>query len=540
MALIRFDKFFGERPGVNPNKLQLREATQALNTRLWNGVVDSMRGTLARQAVSTTPDPLTIMKYNSSTWLEWANYVNAVRSPVQNDPYDRVFFTGFSGYPRVADNTRVTSGGQPPYPAASLRLGVPAPTTAITATVGGTATDPINDVPEDRVYTLCYVNSFGEEGPPVGASNTVSVYPGQYVDLTLPGNPGGPYDLTLQRIYRANVTSGQRGAYLHAQDVSITAATYRDSLTSSQLGSEIPSTEWDEPPDDMIGLTSLPGGFLAAFRKNEVMFCEPGLPHAWPVRYRYPIDFNVVGLGVIGNTLVVMTDGQPYLANGVHPSQMAFTKTELLQSCVSAPGIVDMGTYVIYPSPDGLVAIGPSGPRIITASVFDRDAWDALNPSSIKAVLWEGLYLAFYNDGTDKAFVFNPAQPDAGVVFTDGYAVYGLYNDPLDDKTYVVHSNYINEWDVGTVLPFTWQSRPVELQKPAPIRVVQVLAETYPVTLTLYRDGKQQVSLDIEDDRPVRVGNAVRGRKYQVKVQGTGSKIYDIVCATTPAELMGV
>ena len=38
---------------------------------------------------------------------------------------------------------------------------------------------------------------------------------------------------------------------------------------------------------------------IAGWKDNEVWFCEPYRPHAWPVKYVVNVDYPIVGLGTI-------------------------------------------------------------------------------------------------------------------------------------------------------------------------------------------------------------------------------------------------
>lgn len=529
MPAIRLDTFLGELPGLHPHKLSEAHAQTAKNCKLWSGAIDALEGFSPVQAVTTVGDPGTIFKYSDSVWLEWPDEIDVVRSPVANDPYDRVFYTGDS-YPRVADSTRITSGAAP-YPSASLRLGVPAPDSAPSVTLGGTPDDP-NDEPETRYYVVTYVNRYGEEGPPSNPSNQIEVKPGETVSVGIPAAPTGNYDVVSVNIYRSNTAAGVN-QFQFVAGVNVGSGTYVDSLDSSALGEVLPSEEWDPPPDDMEGIVAMPGGFLAGFRKNQVMFSEPGLPHAWPVRYWLTLDYDVVGLGVFGNTLVICTTGVPYLANGAHPGGMALTRTRIEQACVSKRGIVSVAGGVVYPSPDGLVFIGIDGATLVTEGVFTRDEWRALTPSSIRAALWERLYVAFHTGG---AFVFNPAQPDAGLVRLDELTVAGMYTDLEDDALYVASNGSIQQWAAGADLTYTWKSRPFRPPKPTPMRVIQVAADAYPVVARIYADGELQDELSMSDDRPQRVDNSWKARVYEVEVQGT-KRVYEVILGSTMEDL---
>ena len=81
------------------------------------------------------------------------------------------------------------------------------------------------------------------------------------------------------------------------------------------------------------------------------------------------LNDTIIGLAAFGTTLAVMTTGQPYLLQGMHPEQMAMTKMEQPFPCLSKQGIVDMGYSAIYPSTDGLVMVSEQGAQLLTEAM---------------------------------------------------------------------------------------------------------------------------------------------------------------------------
>lgn len=168
------------------------------------------------------------------------------------------------------------------------------------------------------------------------------------------------------------------------------------------------------------------------------VFSEPGFPHAWPIEYQLTTDSPIKGIGAFGNSLLVTTEKNPYYVTGIHPGSVTMTKLELNQSCVSKDSVVDMGDTVMYASPDGLIAVGTNGVRKVTDKIFNREEWQKLTPSSIKAFYWEDMYIGFYDTGTTSGgFAVSPNKIDSGVIFFDTFATAG-YSDLEEDILYLV------------------------------------------------------------------------------------------------------
>ncbi len=103
------------------------------------------------------------------------------------------------------------------------------------------------------------------------------------------------------------------------------------------------------------------------------------MPHAWPPAYQIVVEYDIVGLAVVGAEIVVLTKGHPYLVTGSAPGNLTAAKIPDAQACVSAQSIVAFENGVIYASPDGLVMIDGRA-RLISTEVFDERSWAALQP----------------------------------------------------------------------------------------------------------------------------------------------------------------
>ena len=161
--------------------------------------------------------------------------------------------------------------------------------------------------------------------------------------------------------------------------------------------------------------STLPNGSLCGFVENLLCFSVPYYPHAWPVRYQKTTDYPIVGLGAFGASVAVMTSGTPYLAVGSDPSNIVMEDMDTGLASMSKRGIVQALGVVVYPSPEGLAAIGPGVNELLTEGVMTRQEWINLyNPESIDAYYWQGKYIGFYqnNAGISAGFMFDIKSKD--------------------------------------------------------------------------------------------------------------------------------
>ena len=352
-------------------------------------------------------------------------------------------------------------------------------------------------------YVYTYVSAYGEEGPPSAASTVITTDDNQTVnlsDLQTSTNKSNS-NLLKKRIYRSN-TGSNTTAFQFVTELALSATTYADTSNNSELAEVIPSTYHIGPPDDdtalypdgaMKGLIALPGGVMAGFVGKRICFSEPFLPHAWPVAYRITLEEEIVGIEATSNGVIVGTKSAPYLVAGTDPQSMSTIKLELSQACLNKTSMVDMGPYVIYAGPDGLVAIAGNDSNILTEQQVSASQWQSTYyPSTITGFLWEGRYVGFYSTGSGYGgFIFDPRAGTNSLVNLDASAlIRGGFTDPDDSQLYLIIGNTIKKFQgSGTALTYNWKSKEFVVMKPTSMSFVKVEAESYPVRVKVYGDG---------------------------------------------------
>lgn len=538
MALIKLSGLRGEAPVVSPTRLQPNMAQTAENCRFEGGALKPLRAATLVQASPDGTGTRSIFYYPpNDVWLTFDRDVDIQRSMIANDAYNRLFWTDVTTGAQYATSTMI--GSDPgPFPEDSQILGVPAPTLTPSVVVVGTPDDP-NDLPDSRYYVFTYVESSGAEGPPSPVSAMANVYPGQSVTIgnIATATPDAAYDITRKRIYRTN--TGATGAVFQlVDDILIGQATYSDTKLAINLEDELVTEDFDEPDPLMEGLVAHPGGFFVGYHGTALYMSEPGYPYAWPVKYQLGVDYNVMGLGVVGSAIVVTTTGTPYMLDGGTPASMSLRRVEENQACLAKRGVVDLGYAVAFPSPDGLVVAAPNGIKVVTEALFSRDQWLALKPTSFVAVLWEGKYLCSYDTGTEQgSFALDPLNPDTGVVFYDTYFT-AAHNYLVDDHLYLCVDGNIVAWDAGAAQSYTWRSGKQRAPRPMNLAAMQVRADTFPVAVSIYGDGTKRYSVTVWDEKPVRLPGGYLAELFELELTGTG-EVYEIIVGETMSELRG-
>jgi hypothetical protein len=552
---ITISGFVGANKALQPKLLPDEVGVESLNQKPGRG---DMRPWKQPNTVATVPaSRQTIYRMgrdvasDANYWLSWTTVVHAVRGYNTGDTTERTYFTG-SGDPKWTDNTIALAGA--PYPTATRHLGVPAPSQAVLLSPsGGVATEN-----ETRYYTYTFVTDKSEEGVPAPVSLPLTCKTDDTVAITnIPVPPAGSYTIDRIRIYRTQTGEVGDTQFYFLREIAAGVTSTTDDLRV--LGESLVTGEWIEPPATLSYLTAMWNGMMAGINGRGVRFCEPYAPYAWPARYEIlPPDAVPVALGRWEQNLLVLTTAKPLLVVGTEPPSLDQQPLDIGEACVAPRGVVSFGHGVAWPCPDGLAYYGNGGAKLLTAGLMTRDDWQAINPSTIVAGIYEGAYLGFYTDGgaVRRGFLIDPADPK-GIFFLDaGYDA--LYFDELQDALYVLNGTNVQKWDTGgAMMTATYRSK-VFTTPPMIFGAARVLADSYPVTVRVdagpFTSGQAtalaaasggnltstgtavRFSVTVNSRSPVRLPSGFMATDWQVQVE-TANPVQAVMLATSMEEL---
>lgn len=458
MTAARISPFGGMIPATDETLLPEINASLAKNTWVYQGTV---QGIPAPKVLRTNTDDTVTKVYRipnnytdaqhlgDSVWMEFTNIdTDVVRSVVVDDAFDRYYWAAPNTVPKYNTKARITAGN------AGFTLGVPQPPKPSLAIVGGGSATQ-----RSSAYVLTYVSAYGEEGPPsdpVDGTGKVDASWNLAWTAADPNDLGVTRNLTLVRIYRTVTALDGTTTYFFVDEKPIATVSYSDTKTDAavSLNELLSSTTWTAPPSDMVGLISLSNGMLAGFRKNEVWFCEPYRPHAWPAQYTITTEFPIVGLGVMGQTLVVLTQGYIHTATGISPSNISIVKLAGILPCTSRGGILSAPEGVYFPSPSGLILVSGAGVLNVTKELIRKDKWlEYAQTSTLRAVR---LNNAYYGFGSARFGVFdvNAFDNDAFTQEDFSGARAGILIDPTSQS--IAFNILSSEDEVANVMTDAW------------------------------------------------------------------------------------
>ena len=511
----------GEFPRYADVKLPDNAAVTAQNMRLDSGVLKPLNGYTQGATLALTGHNINSIHLwkvgGSAYWLRFADNVNVISSPIADDAYSRIYWSGdtrMGGSLLYSYTPAVYTGGGSEYPNNYYKLGIPAPKNKPTTVLASAA--PTDDVSASaRFYTYTYIGKLDEESapyapllndpsPPIalicpnagatvhisGLVIDVSADTGREIEAvrlyrTIVGSTGNADYLFLDEIPKADIL-GSSGKYLGGK--------YTDSVADDGLSESLPTSIWSEPRDNMhsLGLTAY-GVAYAAIGKI-VCLSEVFVPYAWPRNYELTCDNDIVAIGHYDSYLIVGTTGRPVMITGIDPQNMSQAELPIIEACVSARSMVSMGAYAIYASPNGLVMASGGNAKLITEGVITGREWANFTPSSIHAYEYRGLYVFFwYTDSTHKGgFIFNPRAPSEGFISLSSWFVSG-YRDIITDTLWLIDSSKVLfsfDTDTTNKLTMTFKSKLFSFAQFRHFLAGQVLANSYAgMTLKIYANN---------------------------------------------------
>ena len=349
-------------------------------------------------------------------WLVFDKDVDLARSAVIDDATNQVYITGL-GELRTFDSNLLRKTDTTITNDNSYKAGISKPDVPTLEQVEGNGA-----AEETRAYLIAYARHWSsgkiDLGPCSDAAKTIGGVTYVEVDETHVAKLSNikPSATTDEHadwiyIYRTSITSSGEGQWRYVTSFNSKGGamppgveynsgnntySFKDEFKEEDLGEVPQNINWT-CPDNLEGLISVGNGVFAAFKGNTVYLSVPYQGHTFPSEYAIPLDYNVVGLGSFGNTLVICTQSNTYLVVVNDPSASILRPIQEAHACVSKHSIVSMADSVIYATKYGLIRVTQDGATRMTYPIISDRAWADYNPETIKAASYQGKYLMFFD-----------------------------------------------------------------------------------------------------------------------------------------------
>lgn len=575
MTAVKLNSFGGMIPASDDRLLPDNMAADALNAWLYAGRLEGIREprlvhtcSLANtRKVFRIPTLFTDNQHiGESFWMEFVDQdTDVLKGPMANDLYDRYYWTSATTGPLYNSESRIRAGSAP------LTLGVPYPLTFPTITTSGGTSETV----ETRSYLFTWVTEFGEEGAPSAPSVRNDKIDATWtIGLTPP--------TTLQqsgrllesvRIYRTVTATTGDSTYFFVAELPIATTTYVDTQSNSVVSGndQLQSTLWTPPPANLRGFSAMPNGMIIGFRENEIWFCEPYRPHAWPASYTLSVDFPVIGIGVTGQTAIICTEGPTYAVTAINPATATMAKISTQEPCMSRGSIVSSPQGVVYGSPNGLILCAAGQVSNVTRALFTKDKWQQyFNAARLRAAqlgtgyyVFGGVFTGCFEETAFNTSAFEQKDyssardgglidlSDQRIAFTRLYEsepTINVFNDIWTNEVLVIRDNEVYQIDIGQTQPrglYSWRSKRFQTTNRRNLEAMKIYFDN-PESLTdfgivkVYADDRLCMTKSIrKSSELIRLPSGFKADFWQVEVTSR-VPISSIQMATSVKELAGV
>lgn len=331
-------------------------------------------------------------------------------------------------------------------------------------------------------------------------------------------------------------------------DVTISAYDFVDDYDSRALTDILGSDEYEPPPEDLQGITSIQGNILVGFVGNTLYFSEPALPHAWPAAYATPVGDDIVALAAIAGSVLVLTKSYPYVVSTSDPaSGISVSRIDAQYPCLNAKSVVTMGYGIVWSTNDGLAVLSTAtSAAIITKLLYNNDTWTVdIDPTTVVAEYYGENYFASHSLGS---FVFEQ-DAKVGGFFVDAAPTFSAsWYDAQSGKLYYSTGllGDVYEWDdlAQPASTMEWKSKVFKTKDMINLGAARVVADyslltstwdattitwesaltnwnnSNPVTFKLWVDKQLLFTTTLTDANGFRLPTGYRTDTFEVGVEG--------------------
>lgn len=446
MPTIQLNNFGGIIPRIHPTLLPYNCATKAHNCVLKNGKLVPLKEpgienvkTICMDKLNDLNEVKTIYRWNEgeeNPFVLFNEYVDCVPSNFYEDETHKFYIAGKTNEgSEDRDICVVYKKNNVIKKKSMLMIAPPAP---VVTRVG----DAIPEEEENIKYTFFFqtwVDELGFESEISEPSSEIAYLDGDTIKVSAWETPY--LNVAKRRIYKVITDLDGNGniQFVSEEDILFTSSELTISLKDEDAG-EI-YTPVTSSHRKVEGMVYVPGNFYAMWcscSPKTVRFSS-GAPNNFPDEYAYEVEYEIVGLAVIGNSIVVLTKSNPFIISGTSPEGMIVTKIPSMQGCLSKKTICVMDGIVFYISKDGLCMIseGDASVKIATSEFFSKREWKEMLSEDISLIGYDSMLFLWRENNSKPSYIFSLTDGISAITTYDEYAK-SEYVDPITDKMYFI------------------------------------------------------------------------------------------------------
>lgn len=229
---------------------------------------------------------------------------------------------------------------------------------------------------------------------------------------------------------------------------------------------ELTTYEHTSPPDGLDMLIECNGTFWGSYN-NKVYFSRTGSPEYWGLLDYVTLDKDCTGLGKFADSVVAFTRTSAYMITGYNRDNVTVTRLPFNQGCTHKHSVVNIDTYLLWTSLNGICLFDGSTVQVITKKTL---AWDEFrrignttygdyDGTNIKwnsglgfdikyACGYQDKYYGVYNDGIMVLDLSNGLK--VSTIEAPNVSSVAINED--DNLLYVVIDNLDTTFDVYTII----------------------------------------------------------------------------------------
>ena len=353
-------------------------------------------------------------------------------------------------------------------------------------------------------YVQQYVDTDGRDGPESEVSEEIEIPAGSVRRISTSLATG----YTHNRLFRS--TNAESGFVKLADvDGDIYYDNYHQALiTELPPNGNVPHAT---VADAIKGAVKHPAGYAVYYYGSDLRpsseWIELERPWAVPEEYTNTFDSEIECIAMAVGTILVFTQNKVYSATGQHPGRLSYYE-------ISDKPILDKVTLwtthdmIGWVNEEGLAIYAGNSANLLTGDYYRAEQWSALTPADFEARVNDRTVCLFNDDDTGLRFDLRGPREAAISEFTatDGNSEY------------------------------YWKSRTFYYQKIVSWRACRVLADDYPIGISLLGDGIERSTSLVLDARPMLLPLTARFHEWEVGITGT-TEVRQVVIGSSMAEV---
>jgi len=467
-----------------------------------------------------------------------------LKSPIVNDAYERYYLFREGQPPKITTFDDIKNG----VPPSNLAFGQPVNAPTVTPS-GGSSSNLTT-----RVYGYTYVTSWGEESrlSPVTAADVKTDVTSITVTVSVGAPPPAIAGRTFQyiRLYRSVTSAGGAQLYFLADiPYSISGGSYVDTQKDLEvvLNSPLVSSQNDPIPDGVWGARVMGNGAMVGFKGRDLYFSVPYLPHAWPEDWRLTVSDLIVGVEVMGQNVMVMTQGFPVYVYGSYPDAMGMLRFDFPEPCIAYGSIVAAPEGIYFGSYNGLCLFTTAGVSNITREMISRNDWrNQYLDVETRAERLTTRYIASTSNA--GGYVIDGLEERIALTDLVGWLTVGdISSDVFTSDVLAISFDAVYVWDDPDALEidYRWRSKKFVFTKPCSMGALMLhldacdeeewlptpilnpgyeypegMDKTCSMLVKVWRDGKLIFNRPVHDREQCRLDSDTVGTVWEVEVQG--------------------